>query len=287
MGLLDDAKRLGGGGYLPPSAVQELTTISGLSIERLMFELIALAKTLAQPTISKYHVGAIGRGTSGALYFGANVEFAGGPLQFTIHAEQATVINAATHGETGIDALAISAAPCGYCRQFLYELASASRLQILLDGRPPTRLADYLPAAFGPADLGVVGGLLAPQRHVVRLSPSSRRDPHDVAVDLAVSGALLSYAPYTHAVSAVALTIGDGRTFVGQYLENAAFNPSISPVQAAAVGLVLGGSSLNDVVRAAVVSTADSAVRHAVATRQLLQQVAPLATVDEFVIEVE
>jgi len=285
MGLLDDAKRLNAGGYLPPAAVQELTMTSGLSVEQLMFELIALAKTLAQPAISKYAVGAIGRGTSSALYFGANVEFAGGPLQFTIHAEQATVINAALHGESGIEALAISAPPCGYCRQFLYELASASRLQILLADRPPTPLGDYLPAAFGPADLGVLGGLLAPQRHVIRLSPTSRRDPHDAAVDLAVRGALLSYAPYTHAVGAVALTTADGRTFVGPYLENAAFNPSISPVQAAVVGLVLGGGRINDVVRATVVSTAESKVHHAATTRRLLEKVAPGAVVAEYLIQ--
>jgi cytidine deaminase len=289
MRLLDDAKRVAdaSGGYLPPAAVLELTTGSGLSLEQLMLELIGLAKTLARPSISNFPVGAVARGVSGALYLGANLEFVGGPLQFTVHAEQATVINAATHGEAGLEALAISAPPCGYCRQFLYELATASQLEILLADRPPTRLADYLPRAFGPADLGVVGGLLAPQRHVVRLAAAIGLDRHTAAVGLAVDGAQLSYAPYTHAVGAVALTTRGGRTFVGPYLENAAFNPSISPVQAAAVKLVLGGGRLNEVVRATVVFTRDSAVDHAAATRRLLAQAAPTAIVEDCLVEVE
>jgi homodimeric cytidine deaminase len=289
MSFLDDANRLAaacGGGYLSPTAVRELTS-SEMNLEQVMLELIALAKTLSQPSISNFQVGAVARGISGALYLGANLEFVGGPLQFTVHAEQAAVINAALHGETGLAALAISAPPCGYCRQFLYELATASELEILLAGEPPSRLIDFLPGAFGPADLGVLGGLLAPSRHVVRLAASSAIDRHSAAVDLAVRGAQLSYAPYTGAVGAVALTTEDGRILVGPYLENAAFNPSISPVQAAAVALVLAGRRMNEVVRATVVARAGSAIDHVGAARRLLEHAAPAAIIEECVIEVE
>ena len=62
---------------------------------------------------------------SGNLYFGANYEFPGQALSFTVHAEQAATMHAISFGETGIDLLAVSAAPCGYCRQFLNELTTA------------------------------------------------------------------------------------------------------------------------------------------------------------------
>ena len=44
-----------------------------------------------------------------------------------IHAEQCLIANALLHGETGIQKLAISAAPCGHCRQFYSELCCAVR----------------------------------------------------------------------------------------------------------------------------------------------------------------
>lgn len=72
---------------------------------------------------------AVGLGTSGALYVGVNLEFARLPLYNSVHAEQFLLVNALHHGERGIKRLAISAAPCGHCRQFYSELACAVRFQ--------------------------------------------------------------------------------------------------------------------------------------------------------------
>jgi cytidine deaminase len=47
------------------------------------------------------------------------------PVQ--VHAEQFLVINALLHGECEIRKLAVTAAPCGHCRQFYSELACAVR----------------------------------------------------------------------------------------------------------------------------------------------------------------
>lgn len=115
-----------GGGWLPATDADELVRQSGRPIELLLLDLIPLASRFAQPALSGFQVGAVAQGDSGAIYLGANVEFAGCTLNQTVHAEQAAVINAAAHRETGIARLAVSAAPCGYCRQFLYELASAN-----------------------------------------------------------------------------------------------------------------------------------------------------------------
>ena len=92
-------------------------------------------------------------------------EFQNAALSFTVHAEQSATNNAWLNGESGIQALAISAAPCGYCRQFLYELITASQLNILLPHSNTvllpyslTPLTTFLPDAFGPGDLGITGG---------------------------------------------------------------------------------------------------------------------------------
>src|SRR5690606_6888974 len=119
---------------LSPEAVEQLLTDTDLSVDVLMLELVPLAHGHARPAISNYSVGAVGLGLSGALYFGANFEFAGSALANTVHAEQAVVINAANHAETGLTKLAVSAPPCGYCRQFLYEMPQAEGLEIIMQG---------------------------------------------------------------------------------------------------------------------------------------------------------
>ena len=62
---------------------------------------------------------------SGRLYAGVNLEFPGLPLQHSVHAEQFLIANAAWHGERGLRRIAVNAAPCGHCRQFIAELVTA------------------------------------------------------------------------------------------------------------------------------------------------------------------
>src|SRR4030081_3775653 len=95
-----------------------------LSLEQLVLELLPWAEAYTSPPISNFRVGAIALGRSGALYAGANLEFPGQSLSFTVHAEQAAVYNAWLHGETGVTLIASTAHPCGYCRQFLNELTT-------------------------------------------------------------------------------------------------------------------------------------------------------------------
>lgn len=112
------------------SAADAATLCEGPDIGAAMLALIGIAAEWARPGISGFKVGAVGQGASGALYLGANLEFEGAALGQTVHAEQAVVANAAAHGEAGLVRLAVSAPPCGHCRQFLFELASAGRLEI-------------------------------------------------------------------------------------------------------------------------------------------------------------
>ncbi len=58
---------------------------------------------------------------------GVNLEFARLPVNNSVHAEQFLVVNAVHHEERAITKMAVSAAPCGHCRQFYSELCCAVR----------------------------------------------------------------------------------------------------------------------------------------------------------------
>lgn len=227
-----------------------------------MRDLLARAATFARPPVSGFHVGAVARGaTTGALYLGANLEFAGETLGFTVHAEQSAVTNAWVHGEQGVDVIAVTAAPCGYCRQFLNELGTPVTIAI---NETTHTLAELLPSSFGPRDLGIEAALMAPRDHGLRI------DETDELAQAALRAANLSYAPYSRSYAGAALRVRDGRIFFGPYAENAAFNPSMEPLQVALSALNLAGGSFADVEEAVLVQARPM---HETATRAVLAAV--------------
>lgn len=253
------------GGYLPAAVVDRIVA-SGVPLEQLMLGLIPWAEKFAMPEISKFRVGAVSHGLSGSLYFGANYEFPGQALSFTVHGEQAATAHAISFGETGIDMLAVSAAPCGYCRQFLYELTTASKLQIILPKTPTTLLTDLLPDAFGPGDLGVTAALMSPQSNGMTLA-----SPTDEVTKAALQAANTSYAPYSGSYAGVALKTSDGSIYTGSVAENAAYNPSMSPLEAAVVALTInGGKNYSDITDAVLVEATASKASQIGATRDVL-----------------
>jgi len=257
-------------GVIAAADAERLAGELGLGFAGLMTALLSHAAEFARPPISEFKVGAIARGASGNLYYGANVEFAGEALSFTVHAEQSAVTNAWMHGETGIDTIAVTAAPCGYCRQFLNELTTASSLVVQMP-KETKSLAELLPSAFGPRDLGIEGGLLQRDDHGLS------SDGHNDLVRAALAAANMSYAPYSKSYAGVALR-ANGTTVAGAYAENAAFNPSMSPLEVAMSLLNLQRIPL-DAITEAVLVHVDGL--HTNATRTVLAAVceAPLRLV--------
>lgn len=233
-----------GRGVVPSETVAQWLQVMNIEIGHLMIALLPYAASYARVPISHYHVGAVALGMPptppvsgpGNLYLGANMEFRGQAISFCVHGEQSATNNAWLHGETGLQALAINAAPCGYCRQFLYELTSATNgLNILLKANTrhdnydytANPLTYYLPDAFGPGDLGITGGLMDPDAHGLTIASS------DPAALTALDGANGCYAPYTSDFAGVAIVNNNGKVFGGRYAENAAYNPSMSPLESA------------------------------------------------------
>ena len=256
-------------GVVPAPVVDALAPSIGGSVADLLLLLVPFAQCYAAPPVSDFPVGVVAQGESGSVYFGANMEVAGTALGFTVHGEQSATTNAWLNGEQGLTAIAVSSAPCGSCRQFLNELTTASTLTVLIDGGAPARLADLLPQAFGPSDLGVSDVLMSPQSHGLAIDPA----PSDPIVLAALAAADASYAPYSRGYAGVALRTASGGVYTGRYAENAAFNPSLSPLGSALAMWSLGGDTGDALIRAVLVE-APSKVDHAAAARALLGAIA-------------
>jgi len=239
-------------------------------------ELLALlpqARTNAYAPLSGFLVGAVVQGASGRLYAGANIEIPGLPLGQTVHAEQAALANAYMAGERGVSAIAVTAAPCGHCRQFLMELSIDAQLRVLVQGERTVKLSALLPKSFGPGDLGRKRGALPVRPQRLSLSrPSS-----DSLVLAALEAARRSYAPYTASYSGIALLTSDNRVFGGSYIENVAFNPSLSPLQTALAVLCSSGAKPDSVVRAVLVEKSGAKILQADITRWALAALSPSA----------
>lgn len=242
-------------GVLPAETVGRVVGAAQIEIGALMMQLLPLAKLYAVVPVSGFKVGAVAAGmpiggTSRCnLYLGANFEFSNAALSFTAHAEQAATNNAWLSGEQGVQSLAINAAPCGYCRQFLFELVTAKQLTILLpDANRPAGyaaepLTNFLPKPFGPGDLNVQGGLMDPalSSHSLALTDGSPADP---VIDAALKAASGSYAPYgtreSFNYAGVAVELADEKIYSGRHAENAAYNPSLSPLESALTFMNMG-----------------------------------------------
>jgi len=121
------------------------------------------ARENAYAPYSGFKVGAALLGESGAVYSGCNVENAAYPL--ALCAERGALARAVADGERRLRAIAIVSergepcAPCGACRQALYEFNPDMTVVMPRASGPPLVLALYelLPHAFGPQNLGAAG----------------------------------------------------------------------------------------------------------------------------------
>ncbi|SHH22126.1 cytidine deaminase [Ferrimonas marina] len=258
-------------GYLNHTQRQALEQRSGLSGNELLLALLPLAADLAQAPVSHFKVGAIAVGHSDDLYFGANLELQGQTLFHSVHAEQAAISHAWLAGEPELKAIVINASPCGHCRQFMNELQHASALQVVLPEQGSQDLHHYLPYAFGPADLGVETGLMADRVKPLQIQGG------DAVVQLACEQAAASYAPYSLSPAAVVLQTRDGRQFAGRYAENAAFNPSLPPMQMALSAMALAKVPFSEIQRAVLLQLEGAQIDQSHAATAALSAVSEVA----------
>ncbi|KAJ6746436.1 hypothetical protein OIU74_028999 [Salix koriyanagi] len=124
----------GPGFVIEASEAESMAKQSCLTVLQLLPALVQSAQALARSPISNYHVGAVGLGSSGRIFLGCNLEFPGLPLHHSVHAEQFLITNLTLNAEPSLKYVAVSAAPCGHCRQFFQEIRHAHDVQILITG---------------------------------------------------------------------------------------------------------------------------------------------------------
>ncbi|KKB04138.1 cytidine deaminase [Pantoea anthophila] len=249
---------------LSASQVAALQQQTQMDADTLALALLPLAAACAVATVSHFNVGAIARGVSGAWYFGANMEFVGAPLQQTVHAEQSAITHAWLCGEPQLESITVNYTPCGHCRQFMNELNSGTAIRISLPQRAVSTLADYLPDAFGPRDLDISTFLMDRVDHGYVAAG-------DELVQAAVAAANASHAPYSQSHAGIALLTVSGSIVTGRYAENAAFNPSFPPLQAALVRLNMQGGDVRQIKRAVLAEAENATLSQFAATQATLQ----------------
>lgn len=239
-----------------------------------------------------------------------------------MHAEQFLLVNALHHGETRIEKLAISAAPCGHCRQFFSELNCAVRCMCFCENPCDTvtiiitscmlqdsikflffngsySLGQLLPMRFKPTDLledPSTPLLLLPQNNNVEFTAQAKeqiqkwRDSGNTLLVQAAEAALEecknAYCPYSRCPASASIVTDEGGVYAGGYIESAAYNPSMLPLQSAIIDAVIDGMPCYTKMTAAVLLEIDGgAIQHAGTMRVNVAQIAPQA--DLFVLHVQ
>ena len=238
---------------LEASQCQQICEQYDISIENLMMALLLFAQQYAKAVVSDFNVGAVAKGKKlndsgyANLYFAANVEFENRSLCHSIHAEQAVISVAWQQGETGVSSIATSAAPCGHCRQFLYELSHGQALPVLTPGSQLIEPLSYvsrdvselLPDAFGPLELDNHQKFMKDANKLQKLTLDDAL-LSEAIIEKTLSEAGKSYAPYSGNFAACVIQTNDEKFYSGKSIENAAYNPSLPAFSAALINLVMG-----------------------------------------------
>ncbi len=222
---------------LDSDEVCRITEALEIDTDTLLRTLVDFGKDRARVPISEFYVGTAGLTESGEIFLGVNLEYAEASLAQTVHAEQFLLSWARSCSGSPLTAIAVSAPPCGHCRQFLREADPAGRLRLLIAQEPSVEAVTLLPRAFTPLDLGVEESFY---------SVALCLDGADLE-EAARRAAELSYAPYSGMKAGLALRLKDGRLFAGSSLENAAYNPTLPPLQAALIACHAHSAQLTEI----------------------------------------
>lgn len=117
------------------------------------------AASHAYAPYSKFRVGAAVLTGTGKIFSGCNVENASYGLCNC--AERTAIFSAVAAGERKLKCVVVytptrnATAPCGACRQVIFEFGPSVRIVSICAGRDQIdgSIRSLLPAAFGPADL--------------------------------------------------------------------------------------------------------------------------------------
>ncbi len=131
-----------------------------------------------------------------------------------------------------------------------------------------------MPASFGPSNLKINVSLYDDRDNNLRLQAPNT----EPVVQEALRQANIAYAPYSDCPSGIALSLKNGELFGGFYVENAAFNPSVSPILSALVNLLSNGYNYKDIREVTLVERKKGPVTQKNNVKDVLGSIAPQAT---------
>lgn len=245
---------------LSSDEVRALTSRFAVDTDMLLRTLVDFGKDRALVPISGFCVGSAGLTESGEIFLGVNLEYAEAAFAQTVHSEQFLLSWSRACSGSRLTTIAVSAPPCGHCRQFLRESDPAGALRLLIGLEPPVEARGLLPRAFTPLDLDVEEPFFGPALCLdgANLEEAARR-----AMER-------SYAPYSGVKAGLALRLKDGRIFAGSALENAAFNPTLPPLQAALIVCHAHGVATSE-IEEIVLSQGEGRICHEAQARALAE----------------
>lgn len=257
-------------GSVPNETRIRLQTQLDLNDKDFLLTLLPIAETISIAPVSQFHVGAVATDLDGNLYMGANLEIKNEALFHAVHAEQTAISHAWQAGAKGIQNLAISAVPCGHCRQFITELGMPTTTEIHVPNRASYTIGDLINDPFDSKDFKT----LKPEQSLFsNQSKQLQLKNDDPLVQATVTQANLSYAPYTGTHAAVTLVARNGQTFHGRYAENAAFNPSLLPMQCAFSAMARSKINLDSIERVILVESSHGKISLRNASESALQAI--------------
>lgn len=177
---------------------KELQAKVGMNEDQTLLALAGAVSGYSHPVLSEHPVGAAGILADERVVLGVNFELQAMPMNATIHGEQFVVVRAFALGQPLIK-IAMSAEPCGHCRQ------------------------------VPPGDFGHYRTAVLPEEVSPKLSPAAL---------LAVTLASKSYGPYSGKAAGLLIETADGEIFGGSHMDNVALNLSVDPFNAALVEMI-------------------------------------------------
>lgn len=258
--------------FIAADEVLRLSNKFRMSSAQILVKLVPIVSQHARALITGSRNGNTFLGISGSIYAGVNLEFPGLAGNQFVHAEQFALAKARHHGEKKLLAMGETGVPlCGHCRHFVSELGPRNGLKIVNPDRPDSNLASWLPRSYRSRRVQDPGGILSQRPH--HLNPASLGSAltSSALVAAAFDVAEFSYAPYSACPSGVALRLADGKIYKGSYLEVAAYNPSMQPLQNALVALVADQKEYSQIKEAVLVEKRGAGISQAAATKDLLR----------------